>query len=59
VARNYEGKRPFAKIGVDGRIILNGVLRKYDTRERTVFIWHRTGINMPAHLIKVMILLFP
>jgi len=35
----------FGIIGVDGRIILEWILGKYDGKVWTVFIWLRIGTN--------------
>jgi len=36
--------------GVDGRIILRWIFRKWDVEAWTVFIWLRTGTGSGGHL---------
>ena len=40
-----EGKRPFGDPGVDGRIILRWIFRKWDVRVWTGLSWLRIGIG--------------
>jgi len=41
----HEGKRPLGRICVDGRIILEWILRKLGGKGWTGFIWLRIGTN--------------
>jgi hypothetical protein len=40
-----EGKRPLGRPGVDGRIILGWILKKWDVSVRTGLGWLRIGIG--------------
>jgi hypothetical protein len=43
LSENLEGSDPLEDLGVDGRIILKGELRKWGGRTWTEFIWLRTA----------------
>jgi hypothetical protein len=36
-----EGKRPLGYLGIDGKIILKKILKAWDVRLQTTFIWLR------------------
>jgi hypothetical protein len=40
-----EGKRPVGDLGVDGMIILDGILGKLGGKVWTGYVWLKTGIN--------------
>jgi len=41
--RRSEGKRPFGRPGVDGRVILKSIVKNWDGEAWTGLIWLRIG----------------
>ena len=39
----YEGKKPLVRLGVDGRVVLKSVFKKWDVRVWTGSSWLRIG----------------